>query len=864
MGLNSQEAEGSAPIAPLNCSSLEGANKPRPPTAIKPNFENLPAELKLQPNWVLWRYLPPKSGSTNWRKVPFQPNGMPASTTNPSTWSTFQECRDTYHRGGFDGVGFVFDGRPDECGLVLAGVDFDKVISPVGEIGSLAAARVKNLGSYFEASVSGSGLHVILKGRPLQAGVSHAGTEAYTHGRFFTMTGRTGRTARPIVSAPDALQALVEELRAHSRDPSEVSPAFPLLEPIVGVTDLEAGIETSQWCDALTPDDKDALIDYALGIVATNTPLLELEANGGNNSEYYKLTTAIARSGAAHAEDIFVKHASRAKDADSEDALRQHFARCAQRRLLGAAITVGTLLHHAERNGANFSSWKQPNSIIVPTPHYHGGNSGLHPVSPQSFADPFAEFVGPPFPPDILPTTIEQFVSAQNRAMGADAAALAMAALTTAAGAVHAETCVRVGDGWWEKPILWTALVGQPSTMKSPIIDKATKPLVHIDHQRDQLWRRQDAAWQQQNKGSKNPAPRPPKPVRSVIHDATPEKTAEILSREPRGALMVHDELAGWLGGFERYNSGAPVRAFYLSSWNGSIFIKDRVGQGARDPYAEIRVENLALGLVGGIQPDRLSAIRDLTSDGLLQRILPVLMQPAERGDQGYPVTAAENAYDQLIQMVHSAQPWRYQFDTNALAVRDRLLDYLHNLEQLDGLSAPLIGAIGKLKGYYGRIALALQVAGEHDAMLRGVGLGTGATIPLSVAEAAEKIIREFLLPHIFGFYDVVVNGGQERDTLRTVASFILASDKDRLRACDLTAGVRKLRGDKQHRISEWAGRFCAMGWLRAEDEKAAVPKAWLVAPGLREHFAKRRDQARAARAAAHEILKAGGSRRAA
>ena len=36
------------------------------------------------------------------------------------------------------GIGFVFDGRPDEDGLVLAGVDFDKVISG-DEIASLAA-----------------------------------------------------------------------------------------------------------------------------------------------------------------------------------------------------------------------------------------------------------------------------------------------------------------------------------------------------------------------------------------------------------------------------------------------------------------------------------------------------------------------------------------------------------------------------------------------------------------------------------------------------------------------------------------------------------------------------------------------------
>ena len=489
------------------------------------------------------------------------------------------------------------------------------------------------------------------------------------------------------------------------------------------------------------------------------------------------------------------------------------------------------------------------------------GGGAYAPALP--FGDPFAEFVGPAFPANSLPQTLDSFVSAQHHAMGADKAALAMAALTCVAGAMHGETCVRMGDGWPEKPILWTALVGLPSTMKSPIIDKATDPLIRLDRQRDQLWRQQDAVWQQQSKVSgTNPGPRPPKPARSVIQDATPEKVAEILAREPRGAVMVHDELAGWMSGFERYGSGGPSRAFYLSCWNGRPFLKDRVGQGGRDPYAEIRVDNLALSLLGGIQPDRLASLSDLTSDGLLQRLLPVLMRPAKRGDEGYPVRGAEGAYERLIQLVHGTPPRTYWFDDDALKVRKRVLDYLYELEQLDGLSVPLIGAIGKLKGYFGRIALVLHVAHESDAMARGLGKGTGALIPRATAEVAEKIVTKFLLQQIFGLYDVVVNGGQERDTLRTIASFILASDRDRLRASEFTSGVRRLRGETQQKIGEWAGRFCAMGWLRPEDERVPIPRAWLVVPGLREHFAERREQARVARAAAHEILKAGGSRR--
>jgi primase-polymerase (primpol)-like protein len=135
-----------------------------------------------------------------------QVSGYGASTTNPKHWSSFEDVKQAYERAvqkgymalhergrpvqqaAVGGVGFVFDGSPDENGLVFAGVDFDKVISE-GRVAPIAKERIKRLGSYTELSVSGGGLHVILKARPLKSGIAHDGVEMYTSGRFFTMTG---------------------------------------------------------------------------------------------------------------------------------------------------------------------------------------------------------------------------------------------------------------------------------------------------------------------------------------------------------------------------------------------------------------------------------------------------------------------------------------------------------------------------------------------------------------------------------------------------------------------------------------------------------------------------------------------------
>jgi hypothetical protein len=505
------------------------------------------------------------------------------------------------------------------------------------------------------------------------------------------------------------------------------------------------------------------------------------------------------------------------------------------------------------------------------------------PQAEPSFVDPYAEFVGPEFPLDVLPPTLANFVDAEHRAMGADPAAIAMAALTAVAGAMNAETRLRAGEGWWEKPILWTALLGLPSTMKSPVIEKSTKPLSLINHDLDKRWRTEHAKWAQIP--SNKTIPSPPKPARLIINDATAEKVAEFLSRDPSGSLLVQDELAGWLGSFERYSAGQSQRAFYLTAWNGGTFLKDRVGKGKNDPDAEVRVENLALCILGGIQPDKLTKLGDLTSDGLLQRFLPVLMKPAKLGDPYYSVAGAEADYENLIKSINGLPARSFHFADEAFEVRDDVSSYLHKLEMVDGFPSSLIGAIGKLNGYFVRICLVLHVARTRDPLIGpqqpsdlvladafrcldpseclSAGVNVNGAISRDTAEAAKKILLEFLLPHMIGLYDVVVNGGQERDKLRSIANFILASDKDRLRPSDFTAGVRTLRGEPEQKLREAAGRFCGMDWLRAGDEKPGVPaKAWHVSPGLRDHFAERRNQVQVARAEIHAILKAGGSRR--
>jgi Protein of unknown function (DUF3987) len=493
-----------------------------------------------------------------------------------------------------------------------------------------------------------------------------------------------------------------------------------------------------------------------------------------------------------------------------------------------------------------------------------------------------------------LPPTIFDLVKALHLAMGADPAAIAMAALAAVAGAVHAETKVQMAVNWLVRVIVWLALVGRPSTMKSPVIDKVISPLVEIDRRQRRAWETACSQWKRAYAIDKKTAgPRPPKPPRCIVHDGTPEKVTELTARSSAGVTMLNDELGGWIGSFENYGgSSRYARALYLKSWDGGYHTRDRIGKGHQDEDAETAVDNLAIGIVGGIQPDVLAAAGDLTGDGLIQRFNVVLMQGAERGDEEHPTTAEETEFAKLINSVHSASPTTLQFADDAVSVRKRVLDKLTALEKLDGLTDAFTGAVGKLKSYFGRWAGVLHIANEHSASVRSIfefeqrpkvdvadatdvatfvdqtadeASQNGGALPFTnvisrdTAEKVERLLFGFLLPHTYALYDMLVGGGKDRDTVRSVADFILTSKKERLVTSDFTHGVWPLRS-QPNKIPDWAARFVAYGWLVPGDDKP-VTKSWLVATGLREHYAERQRKAAKARAIANAILRAGGTR---
>lgn len=135
---------------------------------------SLPVEMREADRWVRWKPVRRNGRET---KVPVQPNGRNASSTDPATWCSFDRVK-SGRKGFVLGAGFG-------C------VDFDNVIQD-GVLDPVLAGWLEQCPpTLIEVSPSGDGLHVW--GRLPEArghmferdGVS---VEIYSVGRYVTVT----------------------------------------------------------------------------------------------------------------------------------------------------------------------------------------------------------------------------------------------------------------------------------------------------------------------------------------------------------------------------------------------------------------------------------------------------------------------------------------------------------------------------------------------------------------------------------------------------------------------------------------------------------------------------------------------------
>lgn len=154
------------------------------PQALKVDFNHIPPSLRDKPTFVMWKYVF-KNG--RWTKPPFQVNGHHAKTNDPLTWTSYETAKNTYEKGGFDGIGIIITGD-------IVGIDLDHVISG-SEVKTWAQDILNQFKvTYIEFSPSGDGFHILTTGSSQFTGKRGESNslEVYDHKspRYFTITGQ--------------------------------------------------------------------------------------------------------------------------------------------------------------------------------------------------------------------------------------------------------------------------------------------------------------------------------------------------------------------------------------------------------------------------------------------------------------------------------------------------------------------------------------------------------------------------------------------------------------------------------------------------------------------------------------------------
>ena len=260
----------------------------------------------------------------------------------------------------------------------------------------------------------------------------------------------------------------------------------------------------------------------------------------------------------------------------------------------------------------------------------------------------------------LLPSLLRAYVTDCAERLQVDASFVAVPLIVSIGSVLGNRIGLRpkMLDDWTEFPNVWGAIVGRPSTLKSPSLNEGMRPLRRLENRANDLHKTALADWQQaaaaskvklsaakskalraaskdqefdaaslvQTEGDEGPPCR-----RYQTNDASPESLHALLTQEPNasGIMVFQDELSGLLARLNDAERGAVLRAFMLSGWAGSQpAVVDRIGRGLN-----LRVERCCISVLGGIQPGKLAPLVDgavresVEDDGWVQR-LSILVWP--------------------------------------------------------------------------------------------------------------------------------------------------------------------------------------------------------------------------------------------
>ena len=346
---------------------------------------------------------------------------------------------------------------------------------------------------------------------------------------------------------------------------------------------------------------------------------------------------------------------------------------------------------------------------------------GWQKAPPSTLAQADAPEPWRPFPCELLPPALRDFVTATADALDCEPAFVALPTLSTTAAAIGTARTIELKASWREPCIVWSAVVARSGTLKSPAFDAAVKPLRRP--QTRALKRYAEDCELHAAKGKSTGEKPPPPPARYLTADATLEALAPMLERNPRGLLVARDELSGWVRGFDAYKAkgrGGDA-AGWLEVWRAGTLCVDR--KMSTSHY----VPRAAVSVAGTIQPGTLSAVlaQGHFENGLAARLL--LSHPPERlkvWTMREPPRRTLDAYAQLVGELltlehrigdYGPEPVALPLSIDARPLWEAWYNQ-HARRQHNAPSEKLAASLAKVEAYAARFALLFTLCEDPHA----------------------------------------------------------------------------------------------------------------------------------------------------
>ena len=312
------------------------------------------------------------------------------------------------------------------------------------------------------------------------------------------------------------------------------------------------------------------------------------------------------------------------------------------------------------------------------------------------------------FPDDAFPEEIRIIAKELQNTLNFPKEYFLTGVLSAVATATGNSCIIEAKRGFRMKAILYVAICGNPGTNKSAPLRASLLPFTMHDRRKMKEFKSEMAVYEKLEDKDKTNAP---KLSKFVISNSTMEGIHRVHSENPRGLMMMQDELAGHLKSQNMYRKGNDEEQ-WLSNFDGGDIIIDRKLSGS------LTVANPNINIIGSIQHGVLKKLfMNSVENGLLDRYIIVTTTdvPEVLFTEDEPSQETFDNYDNIITRIMEIPleydeygeiaPHVYRFSHDAKSVFKKWFDLHTPIGNVvtDGINA-------KIKTYCLRFSLILQI----------------------------------------------------------------------------------------------------------------------------------------------------------